>query len=107
MASAQSATNITVVSGSGQLVCPALSNCSGQPGFFQSMVARVTDASGNPVANATVNWSITAGDYYNGVEFSGLRQRTTTTDNNGITSNNYDIPFNNFLAGTPGFAFAQ
>jgi len=107
MASAQTAANITPVSGNGQLVCPGLSYCAGQPGFFQTMVAKVTDASGNPVANATVTWTVTAGDYFVGIEFSGLRQRTTTTDFNGLTSNNYDLPFTNFLSGNSAFVFAQ
>jgi len=107
VASAQTPARITPVSGNGQLICPSLSYCAGQPGFFQTMVAKVTDANGNPVSNATVNWAVTAGDYYIGVDFAGLRQKTTITDSNGITSNNYDIPFTNALTGTIGFAFAQ
>ena len=48
MASAQTAANITVVSGNGQLICPAI--CVGADGrFFSIVVAKVTDANGNPV----------------------------------------------------------
>jgi len=100
LASAQTATNVNVISGNGQLLCTF---CVGPTGAFnfQSMVVRVTDASGNPVPNAQVNWTITGGD------FSGaLRSQTTFTDNSGYTYNNYDAAFN-ISVGTPANAFVQ
>ena len=49
---------VAVVSGNGQLICQFLlwpdSRFS-----FQPMVVKVTDASGNPVNGASVNWSVT------------------------------------------------
>jgi len=92
--------NLTVVSGNGQVIC---SFCVGPTGAFnfQSMVVKVSDASGNPVPNAQVNWAITAGD------FSGtLASSSTTTDNRGITFNNY-FPTFTATVGTPASAFVQ
>lgn len=100
MASAQTPANMTVLQGNGQLICTF---CVGPTGSFnfQSMVVRVTDANGNPVPNATVNWLVTGGD------FSGaLRNQTTVTDFNGLTYNNYDAGFN-ISVGTPAQAFVQ
>ena len=103
VASAQTPANITVVSGNGQMICSFTALCLGSSGInFEGMVVRVTDASGNPVPNATVNWSITGGD------FSGsLRSQTTVTDNSGITSNFFDL--NSFFGttGTATNAFSQ
>ena len=50
---------------------------------------------------------MTAGDYYVGQEFAGLRQFDNHDDTNGITSNNYDLSFT-YLAFRDGHqAFAQ
>jgi uncharacterized protein (TIGR03437 family) len=103
MASAQTAARMTIISGNGQLICSSTALCLGSTGGFnfESMVVKVTDANGNPVPNATVNWTITAGD------FSGsLRNQTTTTDSNGITSNNYDLLSFIGVTGTSSFAFS-
>ena len=61
-ASAQTPANITVVSGNGQLICPVSLLARSLVTSFQPMVVKVTDASGNPVTNASVNWTVTSGD---------------------------------------------
>jgi adhesin/invasin len=55
-APAQTAANISVVSGNGQLTCDGCPNTA-LP-FFDPLVVKVTDASGNPVSNAQVSWSV-------------------------------------------------
>ncbi len=52
----QTAANISVVSGNGQLICDGCPNTA-LP-FFDPLVVKVTDASGNPVPNAQVSWSV-------------------------------------------------
>ena len=86
---AQTPTNISVISGNGQLAC---SSCTlgGVFGLtqFDPLQVRVTDPNGNPVANATVNWTVVVG--------GGTLQGggTTSTDSNGNTIQQYAIPFN-------------
>src|ERR1035438_1174669 len=50
------AANIAIVSGSGQMIEP------GSPRkpftYFYPMVIKVTDASGNPIPNKTINWGL-------------------------------------------------
>jgi len=83
-ASAQTPANVAVISGSGQLICQ---NCvSVNAFFFSPLVARVTDANGQPVALTPVQWDITSGA--NNGSFSG-GVTTTYTDGNGYTSNNF------------------
>jgi uncharacterized protein (TIGR03437 family) len=73
------AANITVVSGNGQMICPSC-------GFghtvapFYPMVVKVTDVSGKPIANKTVNWQTISS---NGtlLQFDTL----TATDGNGLS----------------------
>jgi uncharacterized protein (TIGR03437 family) len=85
-ASAQTAASIAIISGNGQVSCitcspprPNLSTGS----VMQPLVVRVTDASGIPIANHTVNWSVNS--------LAGhIRFATTTTDSTGTTSNNFD-----------------
>jgi uncharacterized protein (TIGR03437 family) len=73
--------NITVASGSGQLIC---TNCApngvGGVFFWDPVQVRVTDASGNPIANTIVTWTLAAGN-------AGLLTTQTFTDNNGISQN--------------------
>jgi uncharacterized protein (TIGR03437 family) len=85
-ASAQTAANVTVISGNGQLVCGGC--LSSANGFFQPMVVKVTDANGAPINGATVNWALTAGT-------GSLPNTTSTTDANGLATMN-------FLAGLAG-----
>jgi uncharacterized protein (TIGR03437 family) len=82
-ASAQTPANISVVSGNGQLMC---TNCVVINSFnFSPMVARVTDANGQPVGLAPVQWAITSGSFY-GAFPDGTSATTTYTDANGYTS---------------------
>jgi len=88
---AQTPTNISVISGNGQLACP---NCTLQGGLilanFDPMQVRVTDSNGNPVANAAVNWTVVAGG---GTLQSGASTFQSFTDGNGNTSQFYVLPF--------------
>lgn len=72
-----SAQTVSIVSGNGQLTSP-FSNP-----FFSPLVVSVKDASGAPIANATVLWTVTSGQ---GTIAGGLNTTTTTTDTNGQTS---------------------
>jgi len=72
---------MTVLSGNGQLICPACIYATFRN--FLPMVVKVTDAAGKPIANKTVNWNITG--YPPGVS-PILTQTATTTDANGVTS---------------------
>lgn len=78
---AQTPTNLSVVSGNGQLACP---NCqSNSYKLFEPLVVRVTDANGNPVASAAVNWTVTLP----GPSALALQFPQTTTGSDGLTSN--------------------
>lgn len=84
VASAQAPANIIPWSGNGQLICFLCSN-SNASGIFRPITALVTDANGNPVSNATVNWTLTSG--------SGQLSATQgQTDVNGMASVTYQ-PF--------------
>ena len=84
LASGASAQNISVVAGNGQVICLGCTN--GSPAFFQTMVAKVTDSSGNPVNGASVSWTVVAtnGGGNVGVLLSGP---TTTSLVDGTTTN--------------------
>ncbi len=73
---AQTPANVTVVSGSGQLICQGCKG--GIYGYFQPVVAQVTDANGNPISGATVNWTIISGGAY--LSLITPAQETTQTD---------------------------
>lgn len=64
---------VTVVSGNGQLI-------TSPTGYFQPITVEVTDATGNPISGATVTWTVSGSG-------SLAYSQTTTTDQNGITSN--------------------
>ncbi len=81
---------ISTYQGNGQMIC---SGCTNWPYYlqsFQTLVAKVVDATGAPVVSTTVNWSM----YGNG----GLSFDQTVTDTNGLTTNLYAV---NPLIGTP------
>jgi uncharacterized protein (TIGR03437 family) len=81
MARAQSAANITILSGNGQIVCETCPNS--RSSFFLPLVVRVTDGSGKPIPNKTVNWVV---PFFQG-QIARLNSDTTQTDAKGITSN--------------------
>jgi uncharacterized protein (TIGR03437 family) len=95
---AQTPANVTVVSGSGQMIC---NSCTGaEVVTFQALVANVTDANGNPISGATVNWTVTSGGL-----FGVLLTSSSFTDVNGNAVATY-VPTS---VGTGGFfnAFEQ
>lgn len=93
--SAQTPANISVISGNGQLICPSCPTLGNTVAKFDGMFVKVTDVSGNAVANATVAWAITAstGSFINGTTLD-----QTLTDSNGIAVE-YFIPV--AQSGTP------
>jgi len=89
-ASAQTPANITVVSGNGQLICQLCPLQAGTTPFnFDRMFVKVTDANGNAVPGATVNWTVTSGSGFLG---NSTQTDQVVTDSNGIASESY-IPF--------------
>lgn len=84
---AQTPANISIISGNGQITCP---QCT-QSGFglqnFDPLYVKVTDANGNPVPSANVNWTVVAGQ--GTFAISGDQTAQTTTDANGNTSVQY------------------
>ncbi len=80
LSQAASAQTVSIVAGNGQAVCPG---CPGfTAAFFTSLVVKVTDANGNPLANQTVSWTSSGGQ---------LLAQQTSTDANGISFNNLTI----------------
>src|SRR5579883_3235094 len=77
LAGAAPAQTLYPVSGNGQLICPL---CPNGVGVFAPLVVMVKDANGNPLANQTVTWTLTAGQGL-------LNNSTTVTDSTGTTSN--------------------
>lgn len=95
---AASAQNISVISGNGQVL--SISNLLVEP-----LVVKVTDASGNPLAGATINW-YAAGS--NGIFLStGTNQATSITDQNGQSSIYYSLPGSTFPSSNFLTAVAQ
>jgi uncharacterized protein (TIGR03437 family) len=79
-AGAQTAANITVVSGNGQIVCATCTNSLARS--FQTLIVKVTDGSGQPIQGKNVNWTL--------VSSQGpppFFADSTTTDANGIATN--------------------
>jgi uncharacterized protein (TIGR03437 family) len=104
LAAVGQAQNITIVSGNGQVSCPL---CTIQSSLglqtFDGMYVKVTDANGNPLAGAQVNWAIAQGQ---GVLASnGGVTDTTVTDSTGVTYETY-LPVNQ-ISGTVGIPFVQ
>lgn len=82
---AQTPAAVTVISGNGQLTCQL---CISSPfQYFDPLVVKVTDASGNAVVNTQVTWSVTSGNAFFGQQGSfGVNSITTNTDITGQTS---------------------
>src|SRR5271169_5725656 len=76
---AQTAANITILSGNGQVTCLTCSTAIFRN--FLPMVVKVTDATGKPIANKTVNWSV---NFSQGPLPFLTFGATTTTDNTGV-----------------------
>ena len=91
LASAQTAnvTRLAVQSGNGQVACICVTaTLQG----YQPITVKATDVNGNPVAGATVTWSVTSGQMT-------LSAVTTTTAGDGTTSNAISlVVLNNFTS---------
>ena len=77
---AATAQTISIAQGDGQLVCDGCA--SGTYSFFDDVVVLVKDASGNPLSNATVTWTVTDADLINaprGTLINGAITGTTVT----------------------------
>jgi uncharacterized protein (TIGR03437 family) len=79
-ASAQTAANIVVVQGSGQMICDGCP-MTALP-IFDPLIVLVTDANGNPVPGATVSWTAIGGT----VAGTGNNTTTTTTGTASVAS---------------------
>jgi uncharacterized protein (TIGR03437 family) len=90
------AQTVAPVTGNGQVIC---SGCQNFPNFsFQTMVVKVTDASGNPLSGQTVTWTTSgSGAPLCALSLNGncLSNNTTTTAADG-TSLNYLTATNTF-----------
>ena len=97
VATAQTPTNVIAWSGNGQMICLGCFNSLSAS--FQPMTVLVTDASGNPVPGATVNWSSSGGTVG-----SQLLNTQSMTDANGLSSNLF-VPA--YTIGNAVITFAQ
>ena len=79
-AAAQTVASLKIISGDGQVAC--LGHGSTLQ-FFQPMIVQALDSHGNAVAKATITWTLTRLDVSN----ASLASLTTTTDSNGMSSN--------------------
>jgi uncharacterized protein (TIGR03437 family) len=89
---AQTAANISVTQGNGQMICDGCP-MTGLP-FFDPLIVNVTDASGNPVPNAQVTWSIVSTT----ATFSGSLANTTTVTGASSSSSAVACNFYNMSA---------
>jgi uncharacterized protein (TIGR03437 family) len=90
---AQTAANISVVQGNGQMICDGCP-MTGLP-FFDPLIVKVTDANGNPVPNAQVTWAVVSTT----ATFAGsLASATTVT---GSTSSSSAVDCNFYNSGAP------
>jgi probable HAF family extracellular repeat protein len=78
-AGSSSVAHLTVQSGNGQVLC-VLPSCTLQS--WQPISVKATDASGNPVAGATVSWTVTEGF----ITLGGPTSTTSVTGSNGIAT---------------------
>src|SRR5437867_4192106 len=76
-----SAQSISIVSGNGQLIC---GQCPTRSFMFDPLVVMVKDFRGNPVANATVNWTVNNPRGSDG----RMASASTVTGADGTASNN-------------------
>ena len=94
---AQTPVNLSIVSGNGQITCPECTLAGFGRQNFDPLIVKVTDANGNAVPNASVNWTVVAGQALIGPVGQSLANATqtvqTTTDVNGNASVQAVIPF--------------
>lgn len=89
------AQTVSIVSGQGQVTC--LGFCINSKQQFDPLVVKVVDAAGRPLANATVTWTVTSGQY------SVISANSSVTDTNGQTSVLYS---SSFFQGNAGYFFS-
>jgi uncharacterized protein (TIGR03437 family) len=89
---AQTAANISVVQGNGQMICDGCPTTA-LP-FFDPLIVKVTDASGNPVSNAQVTWSVISTT----AQFGGSVANATTVTGSTSGSSAVDCNFYNTSA---------
>jgi uncharacterized protein (TIGR03437 family) len=93
LASAQTSgvAHLAVQSGNGQVACICI---SASLQVFQPISVKATDASGNPIAGATVTWSVTSGQM---TFASSATTATSTTDGTGVATQSISLSvLNNF-----------
>jgi len=76
-----SAQSLSIVSGNGQLIC---GQCPTRAFMFDPLVVMVRDARGNPLANATIHWTVNNPPGSDG----RVASASTVTGADGTTSNN-------------------
>ena len=94
---AQTPVNLSIISGNGQITCPECTLAGFGRQNFDPLIVRVTDANGNAVPNATVTWTVVAGQAIVGPVGQSLANATQTvqtfTDVNGNATVQAVIPF--------------
>jgi uncharacterized protein (TIGR03437 family) len=89
------AQTIAIVSGDGQLVCPA---CEGGPYTYAPLVVQVNSSTGAPEVNATVTWTATQTGY----QPTTVTSATNSSGQASFTPTNFLSPFfgSSFLGAT-------
>jgi uncharacterized protein (TIGR03437 family) len=88
-ANAASAQTISIVQGNGQMICVGCAGGFGQAwSIFDDVIVSVKDANGNPVNNATVNWSYAAADGLSQAVGPLINGLSTTTGSNANAGTN-------------------
>jgi uncharacterized protein (TIGR03437 family) len=91
---AQTPVNISIISGNGQISCPECTQQGYGVQSFAPLYIKVTDANGNPVSGAQVNWSVVLGQ--GTFSSSGAQTAQSTTDVNGSANVLYLLPLQSF-----------
>jgi len=104
-ATAQTAANLNILSGNGQVVCPQCASGVVASATYVPMVVQATDVNGNPLPGVTVNWTITSPGIIGVFSQSGTNSFTATTDVNGESSVTFLLT--QTQAGSPLFSVAQ
>jgi uncharacterized protein (TIGR03437 family) len=100
-ATAQTAAQIHIVAGNGQITCLGCATQGQIPlQFFFPLVIRVLDASGKPIPNKEVDWALVSGI---GLGLAATFLPQTFTDGSGVAVNNIQIPSQPGSIGNPFF----